>query len=64
MGHDMITMPIQKVAAYITAGNRLLVFSQPAYPEAGTQIPGGTVRPGEMLDRAVLREAKKQVTGT
>jgi 8-oxo-dGTP diphosphatase len=53
-------MPKQKVAAYITAGNSLLLFSQPAYPAAGTQIPGGTVGPDETLDQAVLREAAEE----
>jgi 8-oxo-dGTP diphosphatase len=52
--------PKQKVAAYITAGNSLLLFSQPAYPAAGTQIPGGTVGPDETLDQAVLREAAEE----
>jgi 8-oxo-dGTP pyrophosphatase MutT (NUDIX family) len=33
---------------------------QPAYPEAGTQIPGGTVGPDETLDQAVLREAAEE----
>jgi ADP-ribose pyrophosphatase YjhB (NUDIX family) len=47
----------RKVVAYITNGNRLLVFRQPDYPNAGIQIPGGTVGHGEALDAAVLREA-------
>lgn len=40
-----------KVAAYITQANWLLVFSEPDYPAAGIQIPGGTVEPGEPHDR-------------
>lgn len=52
-------MPIvkRKVFAYITHGNRLLVFSQPDAPEAGIQVPAGTVEDDEELDVAVLREA-------
>jgi 8-oxo-dGTP diphosphatase len=52
-----MTIPIQKTLAYITNGNRLLVFRQPASPEAGIQVPGGTVEAGESLKDAVLREA-------
>lgn len=48
---------VHKVAAYITCGNQLLVFSQPEFPEAGIQIPSGTVGEDENFDTAVLREA-------
>lgn len=34
----------------------LLVFDQPAFPEAGTQVHAGGVAPGEDPERAVLRE--------
>lgn len=47
----------RKVMAYITHGNRLLVFRQPDHPEAGIQVPGGSVHDDEPLDAAVLREA-------
>ena len=47
----------RKVVAYITWGNALLVFSHPDFPEAGIQVPAGTVEPGEMLAAAALREA-------
>ncbi len=52
-------MPIlkRKAFAYITHGNRLLVFSHPYAPEAGIQVPAGTVKPGERLEEAVMREA-------
>jgi 8-oxo-dGTP pyrophosphatase MutT (NUDIX family) len=50
-------MTADKVIAYITAGDKLLVFSHPQHPEAGIQVPGGTVEAGEALDDAVLREA-------
>ena len=48
---------VHKVAAYITWDHQLLVFSQPEFPEAGIQIPSGTVDEGENFDIAVLREA-------
>ncbi len=47
----------RKVVAYITNGNALLVFSHPDFPEAGIQVPAGTVEPGEALEAAALREA-------
>lgn len=52
-------MPVwrEKVMAYITHRGRLLVFRQPDFPEAGIQVPGGTLEPGETPDAAVLREA-------
>jgi 8-oxo-dGTP pyrophosphatase MutT (NUDIX family) len=46
-----------KVYAYITRGDHLLVFRQVDFPEAGIQIPGGTIEDGEEPDEAVLREA-------
>jgi 8-oxo-dGTP pyrophosphatase MutT (NUDIX family) len=55
-------MPVlwPKVFAYITHGDRLLVFRHPHAPEAGIQVPAGTVEPGEALDVAVLREAEEE----
>jgi 8-oxo-dGTP pyrophosphatase MutT (NUDIX family) len=52
-------MPVHrdKVFAYITHGDRLLVFTHPHAPEAGVQVPAGTVEPGEAWEGAVLREA-------
>ncbi len=46
-----------KVLTYITHGNKLLVFTHPESPEAGIQVPGGTVEPDEQLDEAALRQA-------
>lgn len=53
------TMPIirRKAFAYITHGGRLLVFSHPFAPEAGIQVPAGTMRDDERPEHAVLREA-------
>jgi 8-oxo-dGTP pyrophosphatase MutT (NUDIX family) len=50
----------RKVFAYITYQNRLLIFSHPDHPDAGLQVPAGTVEPGENLDDAVLREATEE----
>ncbi|MCX6043650.1 MAG: NUDIX domain-containing protein [Chloroflexi bacterium] len=50
-------MTKHKVFAYITRGEQLLVFRHPYAPEAGIQVPAGTVEPDEALDVAVLREA-------
>jgi 8-oxo-dGTP diphosphatase len=50
----------EKVVAYITNQGRLLVFRHTQYPEAGIQVPGGTVEAGEALEEAVLREAHEE----
>jgi 8-oxo-dGTP pyrophosphatase MutT (NUDIX family) len=47
----------RKVFAYITHASRLLVFQHTQFPEAGIQVPAGTVGEGEEPDTAVLREA-------
>ena len=57
---------IQKVLAYITKGDKLLVFEQPdpvtgkAIPEAGIQVPGGTIETGETPEAAAIREAHEE----
>lgn len=50
----------RKVLAYITDGDRLLVFRQPEYPEVGIQIPGGTIEEAEEIEGAVLREVLEE----
>lgn len=57
MEHDEALPVKRKVMAYITHESRLLVFRQPAFPEAGIQVPGGSVHDGEALEAAVMREA-------
>ena len=49
-----------KAFAYVTQGERLLVFKHPFALEAGIQVPAGTVEPGEMPRAAVLREAHEE----
>lgn len=51
---------IHKVYAYVTRGNNLLVFRHIDVPEAGIQVPGGTVKDGEDLADAALREAQEE----
>ncbi|MBA2285743.1 MAG: NUDIX domain-containing protein [Ktedonobacteraceae bacterium] len=46
-----------KVFAYITHRHRLLVFRHPFSPEAGIQVPAGTIKADEPAEEAVLREA-------
>jgi 8-oxo-dGTP pyrophosphatase MutT (NUDIX family) len=46
-----------KAFAYITSEQRLLVFRHPDFPEAGIQVPAGTIEPGEQPEAAVMREA-------
>lgn len=51
---------MEKVIAHITQGDRLLVFRHPQHPEAGVQVPAGTVEQGEKLEEAVLRESAEK----
>jgi len=54
------TPVVLKVAAYVTHAGRLLVFEHVDVPDAGVQVPAGTVRPGEALPAAVLRETVEE----
>jgi ADP-ribose pyrophosphatase YjhB (NUDIX family) len=53
-----------KVVAYITRkrdGNmELLVFTHRDFPEAGLQVPAGTVEEGEMPEQALWREVSEE----
>lgn len=49
-----------KAIAYITSGDRLLVFEHTDFPDAGVQVPAGTVEQGESPREAVLREAREE----
>ncbi|UCE13408.1 MAG: NUDIX domain-containing protein [Candidatus Heimdallarchaeota archaeon] len=54
---------VEKVFAYITRNNSLLVFIHPdpetgvPDPVSGIQVPGGTIKEGELPEEAVMREA-------
>lgn len=50
----------QKAFAYITHQNRLLVFRHVDSPEAGIQVPAGTIKANERPEQAVLREAVEE----
>ncbi len=45
--------------AYITYENKLLLFTQPS-PEAGIQVPAGTIKSNEKPEVAVMREAQEE----
>jgi 8-oxo-dGTP pyrophosphatase MutT (NUDIX family) len=51
---------IRKAFAYITHEDRLLIFSHPLAPEAGLQVPAGSMHDGESPEDAVLREAREE----
>lgn len=50
----------RKAFAYITHHGRLLVFRHVDFPEAGIQVPAGTLEEGESPGEAVLREAREE----
>jgi 8-oxo-dGTP diphosphatase len=56
----MSTITAEKVVAYITQGDQLLVFRHTEFPEAGIQVPAGTIEPGESREDAVLREVREE----
>jgi 8-oxo-dGTP pyrophosphatase MutT (NUDIX family) len=53
-----------KVLAYITrhqnGREQLLVFEHRDFPEAGVQVPAGTVEPDEPVESALLREVHEE----
>lgn len=51
---------IAKAFAYITHDHRLLVFEHTDAPEAGIQVPAGTIEPGETPAEGALREAHEE----
>ena len=53
-------MHSSKAYGYVLKGERLLVMEHPDHPEAGVQVPGGTVEPGETPRQAVLREVREE----
>ena len=53
-------MTVKKVVAYVTRGDELLVFTHRDVPEAGVQVPAGTVEDGETLNTALLREVHEE----
>ncbi len=50
----------EEAFAYITNQDRLLVFRHTHQPEAGIQVPGGLIKPGETPRQAALRKASEE----
>ena len=50
----------RKVVAYITRDRHLLVFRHRDFPEAGLQVPAGTIREGESPLAGVQREVLEE----
>lgn len=49
-----------RVYAYVTGPNGLLILEHPQHPEAGLQVPGGTVQDGEDPSTAAAREVEEE----
>lgn len=47
----------RKAFAYIVNAGRIVLLHHPDHPEAGIQVPAGTMEAGEAPEDAVLREA-------
>lgn len=47
----------RKAFAYIVHDGRIVLLHHPDHPEAGIQVPAGTMEDGETPEAAVLREA-------
>lgn len=50
----------RKAVVYLTSGDHMLVFTEPDYPEAGTQPPGGTINEGETPVEGATRELMEE----
>ena len=48
------------MVAYVLRGRELLVFEHGAFPDAGTQVPAGTVEEHEAAEVAVVREVREE----
>jgi 8-oxo-dGTP diphosphatase len=59
-------MPVvkRKGFAYVTHQGRLLVFTHPNFPEAGIQVPAGSLEVDEAPDVGALREAIEETGRT
>ncbi|ADB34941.1 NUDIX hydrolase [Kribbella flavida DSM 17836] len=55
---------VRKAAAFVTRGDQLLVFRKPFHPGTGTQVPAGSVEPGEDPAAAAVREAEEETGQT
>jgi 8-oxo-dGTP pyrophosphatase MutT (NUDIX family) len=50
----------RRVVAYVLRGRELLVFDHRDFPDAGTQVPAGTVEDDEAPAVAVVREVYEE----
>ena len=50
----------RKVLAYVTRDDELLVFRHMDFPDAGLQVPAGTIEEGEDPQDAALREVREE----
>jgi 8-oxo-dGTP pyrophosphatase MutT (NUDIX family) len=51
---------ITKVVVYVIHRGHLLVFIHPDAPQAGLQVPAGSVEPGEHPSTAARRELEEE----
>ena len=51
---------VDKVACYVVRDGTLLVFRHRDHPDAGVQVPAGTVEPGEDPADAAIRELREE----
>jgi 8-oxo-dGTP pyrophosphatase MutT (NUDIX family) len=51
---------VGQVVTYVVDQGQVLVFVHRDHPEAGLQVPAGTIRPGEDPQDAALREATEE----
>ena len=49
-----------RVYAYVTGPRGILILEHPQAPEAGLQVPGGTIDEGEEPSRAAIREVEEE----
>lgn len=52
---------VSKAFIYLTrGGDELLLLAHPDHPDAGLQVPAGTIRTGETAEAAALRELEEE----
>ncbi len=57
----MATLPrVGKVLCYVVRDRRLLVFRHRDHPDAGLQVPAGTLHPGEDPQAGAIRETEEE----
>ena len=61
---DQRSALVEKVVAYVTRqrerASELLVFTHTDFPDAGVQVPAGTVQRGEEPETALMRELEEE----